>query len=132
MLTYNDEELTVTVTGPTFIALQVRDLDRAAAFYETRLGLKRTPMSPPGAVVLTPSRPRSHSGNRCPESTSTPPARTPVGVALWLHADDAQALHDRLAADGVPITVAPFDSPFGRTFTFSDPDGYAVTIHDQA
>ena len=88
-------------------------------------------MSPPGAVVLTPSRPRSHSGNRCPESTSTPPARTPVGVALWLHADDAQALHDRLAADGVPITVAPFDSPFGRTFTFSDPDGYAITIHDQ-
>ncbi len=55
-----------------------------------------------------------------------------IGVALWLHADDAQVLHDRLAADGVPIVVAPFDSPFGRTFTFSDPDGYAITIHDQA
>jgi len=55
-----------------------------------------------------------------------------IGVALWLHADAAQVLHDRLAADGVAITVAPFDSPFGRTFTFSDPDGYAITIHDQA
>jgi predicted enzyme related to lactoylglutathione lyase len=43
----------------------------------------------------------------------------------------AQGLHDRLAAEGVPITVAPFDSPFGRTFTFTDPDGYAITIHDQ-
>jgi len=67
-----------------------------------------------------------------------------VGVALWLHADDAQALHDRLSADdaqalhdrlsadGVPITVAPFDSPFGRIFTFTNPDGYSITIHDQA
>jgi predicted enzyme related to lactoylglutathione lyase len=23
----------------------------------------------------------------------------------------------------------PFDGPFGRTFVFADPDGYAVTIH---
>jgi len=53
-----------------------------------------------------------------------------VEVALWLHADDAQALHDSLAAD-VPIVTAPFDGPFGRTFTFTDPDGYAVTIHDK-
>lgn len=53
-------------------------------------------------------------------------------MALWLHTDDAQALHDTLAAAGVPIPVAPFDSPFGRAFTFTDPDGYDVTIHDQA
>ena len=35
----------MTVTGPDFIALQVRDLDRAAAFYETHLGLRRAPVS---------------------------------------------------------------------------------------
>jgi hypothetical protein len=29
----------------------------------------------------------------------------------------------------VPILVAPFAGPFGLTFTFADPDGYAVTIH---
>jgi predicted enzyme related to lactoylglutathione lyase len=52
-------------------------------------------------------------------------------VALWLHSTDAQALHDALEAAEVPIVVAPFDSPFGRTFTFTDPDGYAVTIHDK-
>jgi predicted enzyme related to lactoylglutathione lyase len=55
-----------------------------------------------------------------------------VGVALWFAADDAQALHDALAAAGVPIPVVPFDGPFGRTFTFRDPDGYAVTVHDRA
>jgi predicted enzyme related to lactoylglutathione lyase len=51
------------------------------------------------------------------------------GVALWLKADDPQSLHDDLVDHGVPITAAPFDGPFGRTFSFADPDGYAVTIH---
>jgi predicted enzyme related to lactoylglutathione lyase len=38
--------------GPDFISLQVRDLDTAAAFYEERVGLRRAPASPPGAVVF--------------------------------------------------------------------------------
>jgi len=58
--------------------------------------------------------------------------RPGLGVALWLHTDNAQQLHDELAAADVAIAVAPFDGPFGRTFTFIDPDGYAVTMHDQA
>jgi len=44
---------TATVTGPSFLALQVRDLDAAAGFYEEQLGLTRAPQSPPGAVVFT-------------------------------------------------------------------------------
>lgn len=122
----------MTVTGPTFIALQVRDVERAADFYQKRLGLKRAPVSPPGAVVFD-TEPASFAV-RVPLPGVDLEAARPglgVGVALWLHADDAQALHDRLAADGVAIIVAPFDSPFGRTFTFSDLDGYAITIHDQ-
>jgi predicted enzyme related to lactoylglutathione lyase len=122
----------MTVTGPTFIALQVRDVERAAEFYETRLGLKRTPVAPPGAVVFD-TTPASFAVREPLPGVDLETARPNpgIGVALWLHADDAQALHDRLAAGGVPIIVAPFDSPFGRTFTFSDPDGYAITIHDQ-
>ncbi len=122
----------MTVTGPTFIALQVRDIERAADIYETQLGLKRTPVAPPGAVVFD-TKPASFAV-REPLHGVDLDAASPhpgIGVALWLHADDAQALHDSLAADGVPVTVAPFDSPFGRTFTFSDPDGYAITLHDQ-
>lgn len=52
-----------------------------------------------------------------------------LGVSLSLHADDAQALHDHLKARGVPILIAPFDTPFGLTFVFEDPDGYAAAIH---
>lgn len=123
----------MTVTGPTFIALQVRDLERAAAFYESSLGLTRTPASPPGAVVFD-TAPASFAVREPLPGVDLDAARPypGIGVALWLHADDAQALHDQLTADEVPITVAPFDGPFGRTFTFTDPDGYAVTIHDQS
>ena len=123
----------MAVTGPTFIALQVRNIERAAEFYETHLGLKRAPVAPPGAVVFD-TKPASFAVREPLSGVDLDAARPNpgIGVALWLHADDAQALHDSLAADGVPITVAPFDSPFGRTFTFPDPDGYAITIHDQA
>ena len=38
-----------------------------------------------------------------------------LGVALWLRAEDAQVLHDRLAQHGVTILAEPVDGPFGRT-----------------
>ncbi len=123
----------MTVTGPDFLALQVRNLERAAQFYETHLGLRRLPASPPGAIVFdtTPIP----FAVREPLPGVDLDAATPwpgLGVSLWLHAEDAQVLHDQLTAAGVAVPVAPFDGPFGRTFTFTDPDGYAVTIHDQA
>jgi hypothetical protein len=55
-----------------------------------------------------------------------------AGVALWLKADDAQALHDKLAAAGVRIVTDPADGPFGRQFAFADPEGYLITVHDLA
>lgn len=123
----------MTVTGPDFLALQVRDLQRSATFYETSLGLRRLPASPPGAIVFD-TTPASFAVREPLPGVDLDAAspRPGLGVALWLHADDAQIVHDRLVAAGVPIPVAPFDGPFGRTFTFTDPDGYAVTIHDQA
>jgi catechol 2,3-dioxygenase-like lactoylglutathione lyase family enzyme len=42
----------MTIIGPDFIALQVRSLEQAADFYESRLGLRRADVSPPGAVVF--------------------------------------------------------------------------------
>lgn len=37
-----------------------------------------------------------------------------------------------LVEDGHSIVSAPVDGPYGRTFAFADPDGYHVTLHDQA
>lgn len=117
------------VTGPDFVALQVRDLDRAAAFYEQRLGLRRAPGSPPGAVVFA-TDPIPFAVREPLPGTDLDAGPPGLGVALWLRADDAQALHDTLADQEVPIVREPFDSPFGRVFVVRDPDGYAVTIHD--
>src|SRR4051812_35877248 len=122
----------MTVSGPDFLGLQVRDLGRAADFYESQLGLRRAPGAPPPPVFF-PTTPAFAAREPLPgvdlDAVTPHPG---AGVVLWLGADDPQALHDRLADGGVPITVAPFDGPFGRTFTFTDPDGYAITVHDRA
>jgi predicted enzyme related to lactoylglutathione lyase len=52
----------------------------------------------------------------------------PDFVALQVR-EDVDRLHDDLAGHGVTIVTAPFDGPFGRTFAFTDPDGYVVTLH---
>jgi len=120
------------VTGPDFISLQVRDLDASQAFYERHLGLVRSPAGPPHAVVFT-TTPIAFALRDVVEGTDLDAAPRPgVGAAIWLHGTDVQALHDGLVAAGHRIVSAPIDGPFGRTFTFADPDGYHVTIHDKA
>jgi predicted enzyme related to lactoylglutathione lyase len=116
------------VLGPDFAALQVRDLEASARFYEQGLGLERAPQSPPGAVVFA-TEPIPFAV-REPAVDLDAVERLGWGVALWLRCDDAQELHDSLRESGVEIAQEPFDSPFGRAFSFVDPDGYAVTVHD--
>lgn len=118
--------------GPDFVSLQVRDLDASAAFYQQYLGLVRSPAGPPHAVVFD-TQPIAFAVRDLAPGTDLATAPQPgIGVALWLRATDVQAIHDALAADGHPIVGAPFDGPFGRTFTFADPDRYHVTLHDGA
>jgi len=120
---------TTTVTGPSFLALQVRDVEAAASFYEARLGLIRTPQSPPGAVVFS-TTPTAFAVRTPLPGTDLEAGQPGLGVALWMTSSDTRALHDRLVADGVEIVTEPFPGPFGLTFVFRDLDGYAVTIHD--
>jgi predicted enzyme related to lactoylglutathione lyase len=117
----------VRVIGPDFIALQVSDLEVSAGFYSEQLGLERAAQSPPGAVVFATTP--IPFAVREPAVDLRAVERLGWGVALWLKADDPQALHDRLVGAGIRIVAELFDGPFGRTFVFADPDGYAVTIH---
>jgi predicted enzyme related to lactoylglutathione lyase len=118
-----------TIAGPDFLALQVDDLERAAAFYEQKLGLERAPGSPPGAVVFA-TRPIPFAVREPSPGTDLDRGQAGLGVAIWLRADDAQAVHDLLSGADVPIVTEPFDGPFGRTFAFRDPDGYVITVHN--
>ncbi|MBU4464567.1 MAG: VOC family protein [Actinobacteria bacterium] len=120
------------VTGPDFISLQVRDLAVSQAFYEQYLGLVRSPAGPPHAVVFT-TTPIAFALRDIVAGTDLASAAQPgIGVAIWLHASGVQDIHDALLADGHTIVGAPIDGPFGRTFTFADPDGYHITLHDRA
>ena len=60
-----------TVSGPDFIALQVRDIERAAEFYESELGLTRASPDPRKPSCSRPSQSHSRSETRCPEPIST-------------------------------------------------------------
>jgi catechol 2,3-dioxygenase-like lactoylglutathione lyase family enzyme len=119
------------VTGPDFISLQVRDLAASQAFYENHLGLVRSPAGPPHAVVFDTSPVAFAVRDVVPGTDLDSAAQPGIGAAIWLHATDVQDIHDTLAAAGHRIVSAPIDGPFGRTFTFADPDGYHVTLHDR-
>lgn len=118
----------MSATGPDFVALQVRDLETSAAFYEHQLGLTRTANSPPEAVVFA-TEPIPFAV-REPLVDLDAVDRLGWGIALWLHCDDADALCAWLREAGVTIAAEPGDSPFGRTFAFVDPDGYRLVAHD--
>ena len=113
--------------GPSFIALQVSDLETSARFYTQELGLDRAAQSPPGAVVFATTP--IPFALRVPSVDLSEVEHLGWGVALWLKADDPSALHAKLAGSGVPIVTPPFEGPFGLTFAFGDPDGYIITIH---
>lgn len=119
------------VTGPDFISLQVRDLSASQAFYERYLGLVRSQAGPPHAVVFLTAPITFALRDITPGTDLSSVAQPGIGTAVWLHATDVQAIHDALVADGRTIVSAPIDGPFGRTFTFADPDGYHITLHDR-
>ncbi|MFE7196882.1 VOC family protein [Microbacterium oxydans] len=120
------------VTGPDFISLQARDLAASQAFYERYLGLVRSPAGPPHAVVFDTAPIAFALRDIAPGTDLTGVAQPGIGAAIWLHATDVQAIHDALLSDGHTIVAEPIDGPFGRTFTFADPDGYRITLHDRA
>ncbi|MFF9561750.1 VOC family protein [Leifsonia sp. NPDC014704] len=118
-------------TGPDFLSLQVRDLDASQAFYEQYLGLVRSPAGPPHAVVFDTTPIAFALRDLVPGTDLDAAAQPGIGAAIWLHATDVQDIHDALVADGRTIVAAPIDGPFGHTFTFADPDGYHITLHDR-
>lgn len=123
MLTNND----AVPSGPDFVALQVRDVDGAAAFFADVVGLERAPQSPPGAVLFA-TQPVPFAV-REPLVDLDAVDRLGWGVSLWLAVPDVDALHDRLLAAGAEVLAPPSDGPFGRQVGFVAPDGYALVAH---
>ena len=113
------------------VELLVRDLERSARFYRDVVGVPleaRDPHPPEnephfeaewGAwgeagflyLGLYPEREEARSAAR-------------VGFEV----EDVDEIHARAERDGVPVVDPPVDRPWGRTATYEDPDGNAVSI----
>lgn len=119
------------ITGPGFLSFQVRDLEAAAHFYEHTIGLRRDPRAFPGAVAfLSIPIPFGLLAKR-PEVDLDSLPLPGLGTALWLKAEDGQVAYEALRKAGVSMVRELFDGPFGKTFIFSDLDGYRVTVYDR-
>jgi predicted enzyme related to lactoylglutathione lyase len=129
MTTSSKQEDRPKLIGPSFIALQVRDLDASKTFYLKQIGLISSPHTPPGAVIFN-TKPVPFA-IRTPMVDLDATSKLGWGVSLWIAATDADAFHAELVEKGVPILNAPADGPFGRFFSFRDPDGYAITVHTE-
>ncbi|MFE1664892.1 VOC family protein [Microbacterium sp. P02] len=120
----------MTVSGPDFVSLQVRDIARSAAFYEQYLGLRRQP-GPPHAVVFD-TKPAAFAVRSPLPGLDLDAGALGRGIGVWMHAPESRKIHEALVADGVTIASELTEGPFGWTFTFADPDGYLITLHDRA
>jgi catechol 2,3-dioxygenase-like lactoylglutathione lyase family enzyme len=114
--------------GPDFITLQVRDLEASRRFYVDVIGLKVAPEVRPNAVAFA-TRPIGFAIRKAVVGLDAI-ASPGYGVILWFHTEDAAALLKLLKEQSVPIAQDLADGPFGKTFTFRDPDGYLITVHD--
>ena len=117
------------VQGPDFIALQWRDKEAGRQFYQEMLGLELVDYSPPDAFVFD-TKPIAFAIREPLVDLSLSDYRG-HGVVLWLLADNTKNVLERLKAKNIEIVRDLAESPFGMTFTFKDPEGYLVTIHDQ-
>src|ERR1700679_3822179 len=106
MITSKKYGTTPKLIGPSFIALQVRDLEASKTFYVEQIGLTASLHNPPGAVVFNTK---------------------PVPFAIRRPVSD----HDGTRKLGWRMSLCPGDGPFGRFFAFSDPDGYTITVHTE-
>lgn len=117
-----------TIDGPDFITLLVRDLERSHKFYRDQIKLPESTEKQPNAYAFH-TRP---CGLAIRESSHQPQINQipGQGIIVWLHTSDATALFAELKERNVPIVEELQKSPFGMTFSFKDPDGYVLAVHD--
>jgi catechol 2,3-dioxygenase-like lactoylglutathione lyase family enzyme len=117
------------LSGPAFVGFAVKDLAISTEFYEKTLGFRRDPNTVPNAVAFL-SYPIPFALRQAPAELEGVAHLMRI-PAVWFKTANSQIVHDVLVAAGVTILRPVAEGRFGRTFTFADPDGYAITIYDR-
>lgn len=116
------------IIGPDFVALHVRDLQASTKFYVDQVGLGISPETRAGITVFS-TKPIALAVRQARVNLDAV-SHLAWGVEVWLKCDDADQMATRLAAAGVNITAQLTEGVVGRQFSFKDPDGYIITVHD--
>ena len=118
--------------GPTvldFISLQVRNMDKSKEFYHDILGFKLAEYQNPDAVVFEDGQ-GAIFAIRQPLADLSKVDSLGTGASLWFGwPQKIESLYERLQKENVTVLAPPFDTPFGRSITIADPDGYRLTFH---
>jgi predicted enzyme related to lactoylglutathione lyase len=114
------------VTGVDFIGLPTHDLEAAAEFYGTTVGLRRS-------VYL---KDRNYSEFETGNLTLSVYNAEAMGLehspnrnAVALHVDDVAAAREALEARGVQFAGETLDTGVCHMAFFADPDGNALMLH---
>jgi predicted enzyme related to lactoylglutathione lyase len=115
------------ILGPDFITLIVSNLEASSKFYKDQIGLNESSEKRPNAQAFD-TKPCGFAIRQSPDGRKI--ENPSQGIIIWFHTLDASALHNKLKGLAVPIIDGLRKSPFGMTFSFKDPDGYILTVHD--
>ncbi len=113
--------------GLDFITLLVSNLETSYKFYKEVLGLEESSEKRPNAHAFS-TKPCAFAIRQAAAGTKI--ENPGQGILVWFRTSDATAMHEDLKKRGVPIVTELQSSPFGMTFSFKDPDGYVISVHD--
>jgi catechol 2,3-dioxygenase-like lactoylglutathione lyase family enzyme len=121
-------------TTDAVVRYQIRDVDRAIAFYTAQLGFRLDQRN--GAVFATVSRGALHvllSGPGSSGSRPMPDGRRqePGGWnRIVLYVDDLATLVSRLRTAGAALRNEVEVGPGGKQIQIEDPDGNPIELHE--
>ena len=106
--------------------LQVRDVVRSRDFYCGKLGFSSHGIWGDNLFCIVQNGPVTIAFQK---SYTDGPLPLNQYWAAYIYVPDADALHARWKAAGVPITRAPEDMPYGlREYDVTDPDGHVIAF----
>ncbi|MEM9671054.1 MAG: VOC family protein [Cyclobacteriaceae bacterium] len=112
-----------------FVSIQVRDIQKSEKFYRKILGFKLSNYQNSDATVFQNEAGAVFAVRKpfAPLSENQPLG---FGVSLWFGwVDNIESLETYLESKGVIILKSLYNTPFGKSITIADPDGYAITLH---